>query len=92
MERPALLIALFVQIHVVLAHRRGQVHPLAVDGDVRWGRHQVDGPNRSGAGGPAVAEDGLIITVDEGQVWRLGKQRKLGGRLVECSLNPATVA
>lgn len=78
METPALLVALVVQVHVGLISSSRQVHALAVDLDGRRRGHHVDGPDRSGGGRPAVAEDGLVIAVDDGHVRRLGQQGEPG--------------
>lgn len=91
-EGKALLVSGLVQLDNVVRGDGGKVQPRLVDVDGGWLRKHLNGPDVARVGRPSVAEDGLVVTVDKahmGSVWEL---RKLGRRLVEGSLNLATVA
>lgn len=81
-----------VQVHEGLAGGRGEVQSLAPD--VNLGRlgHHLESPESSSAGGPRVAEDRLVIAVEQGQMRLLGLSRELGRRLLECGLDLVAVA
>ena len=89
---PALLVTLVVQVDVGLIGGGGHVHALAVDLD-RCGRgYHVDSPDSSAACRPAVAENGLVVAVDDCQVRGFGEQGEPGGGGVEGLLNLLAVA
>lgn len=91
-ESKALLASRLVQLDNVVRGDGGKVQSGLVDVDGGgFGKH-LDSPDVAGVGRPSVAKDRLAVTVDKahmGSVWELGK---LDRRLVEGSLNSATVA
>lgn len=76
----------------VLGGGGGQVDPLFVNVDLRGRGEHIEDPKAARAGGPAVAENGLVIAVEQAYVRRIRERSQLSGRLVESSLELVAVA
>ena len=91
-ELKSILVALRPKVDDVLGGGSGEVHALPVDINRRRLRENVKDVNGSGSGRPRVAENGLVFTVEGGDMGRLVQDSKLGSALVEGSLDLGAVA
>lgn len=91
-EGEGLLVASLLQLDKLLRSNGGKVKPLLVDVDGgRLGEH-LEGPEVADVGGPGIAEDGLVVAVENAHVRGVWELCKLGCRLVEGGFNLVTVA
>lgn len=98
MEVPVLLVELalvpagLVQLQEGVAVGRGQVHALDVDVDGCGGREHLEQPQATGASGPSIAQDGLVVAIDKSNVRGVRQDGELGGCLVKGLLDLQAVA
>lgn len=61
----------------------GEVEAGSVDVNGSGGREHFKGPDDTGTGRPRVAENGLVVAVEDGHVGSLGEDGKLSSGSVE---------
>lgn len=86
-EAEVVLGLLGVEVEKSLAGGGGQVETSAVDVDGRRRGQHLEHPEGPGARGPGVAEDGLVVAVDQGRVRGVGQSSELARGLVEGSFD-----
>ncbi|WDK10568.1 hypothetical protein CGRA01v4_01848 [Colletotrichum graminicola] len=86
-QNPVLLGLVLPQVNNVVRGGGCYVEALPVDVDLGSSRQHADGPDGRGACRYAVAEDGLIVTVQKTQVGRFGKLSEFCRTLVEGGLD-----
>lgn len=85
-------VAILVQLDEVVRGHGGHVEALGVDVDRGRGGQDLEDPEGAGGGGPGVAEDGLVVAVDQGGMGAVGLKGEFGGCLVESLLDSVTMA
>lgn len=81
-----------VELDEVLRRSCGHVESLLVNLHGSRRRKHIDGPDASRAGGPGIAQNRLVIAVDNAHEGRTGDDGKLGCRFVEGLFDCTTVA
>lgn len=69
-----------------------EVETVCVDVNGGGGREHVKGPDDTGTGRPRVAENGLVVAVEDGHVGGLGEDGKLSSGSVESLFDGFTAA
>lgn len=91
-HKAGLLLVGSPELDEVIGRGGRKVQSLLVDVHGRGGRKHVEGPDGSGAGGPRITQDRLVVAVEHAHVRRAREDGELGGRFVEGLLNVAAVA
>lgn len=87
-----LLVASLLQLHNLVRSDGGKVKPLLVDVDGGGLGEHVEGPDVANVGGPGIAKDGLVVTVEDAHVRSGWELRKLSSSTLESGFKPVTAA
>lgn len=79
-----------MELHKVIGRHSRQVKTLGPDVDRSGSWQDLEDPEGASGGGPGIAEDGLVFTVDQSGVGRVRFESESGSRLVERLFNSTT--